>query len=503
MAKEIRNPKLIVRNGVFLFTRMLLVLFVSFYTARLTLDILGVEDFGINSVVGGLISTFAMVSMPLTSSLQRFYNVEFTKQQIPSRVVFSTSLSIIAILAIVMLVLYETIGTYVVNFILKYPESRVVAVNIVFQIAAFASIIHLFTLPYRGLIYSKEEMGVPAMVEIVTSLLKLGLLFVIPYLSYDNLVLYFILLFTLKAGEFVYYYCYCQKHYHEVKWTKDRDKGFRKSFLTYSGWNVIGTVSGISLTYMSNILINYFGGLIYNTAYGISKQVSTAVVSFTTNILRVIDPQITKSTSANLDHYRNQLTLTSIKITLSITGLLVIIFYFEGNLLLDIWLKDVPAHVYLFCLLALLDILFTSVTLPLRSIVFATGEIRPFFLFRGFSTAFIMIAMYILLQMHYPVISVMYLKVLSSMAVFAFTIYHVGNISSLKYKETLISIVLCLVCLFLFSTTYRYLSEYFHTGICTFIFNSIISLIVYLPLYYFVVLNQSERKTFLKIVRKR
>ena len=499
---EIRNPRLILKNGILLITRMLFVLFISFYSARLTLDILGVQDFGINSVVGGLISTFAMVSMPLTSSLQRFYNVEFTKQQIPPRVVFSTSVFIIAVLALIMLVLYETIGVYAVNYLLNYPEERTIAVNVVFQIAAFTSLAHLLTLPYRGLVYSKEKMGIPAMVEIVTSILKLVFLMVIPSLSYDNLILYFLLLSILKIGELVYYVCYCKSCYEEAIWTKERNSGFRDNFLKYSGWNLIGTISGITLTYISNLLINVFGGLIYNTAYGISKQVSSAVISFTSNVLKAIDPQVTKSTSMDLDNYRDQLVVSAIKLTLCATGLLTIIFYFEGDLLLKIWLKNVPEYVYDFCVLALIEILFASVTSPLRSVVYATGKIKPFFIFRGLSTAVIMIMMYMMLLNRYPVIIVMYLKMLASLAMFAYAIFYVAHLTSLRSNLLSLSVFKSFMSFIFFTLIFKLLYLLWpNDGFLNFTIHTIISIIAYLPCFYFLVLGQHERNMVSKVFK--
>lgn len=499
---EIRNPRLILKNGILLITRMLFVLFISFYSARLTLDILGVQDFGINSVVGGLISTFAMVSMPLTSSLQRFYNVEFTKQQIPPRVVFSTSLFIIAVLALIMLALYETIGVYAVNYLLNYPEERTIAVNVVFQIAAFTSLAHLLTLPYRGLVYSKEEMGIPAIVEIVTSILKLVFLMVIPSLSYDNLILYFLLLSILKIGELVYYVGYCKFYHEESIWTKERNSGFRDSFLKYSGWNLIGTISGITLTYISNLLINVFGGLIYNTAYGISKQVSSAVISFTSNVLKAIDPQITKSTSVDLDNYRDQLVVSAIKLTLCATGLLTIIFYFEGDLLLKIWLKNVPKYVYEFCVLALIEILFASVTTPLRSVVYATGKIKTFFIFRGLSTSVIMIMMYVMLLNRYPVIIVMYLKMLASLAMFVYAFFNVTHLTSLRLNLLSLSLFKCFLSFIFFTLIYKLLYLLCNNcGFLNFTIHTVISVIAYLPCFYFLVLGQHERNLVSKVYK--
>ncbi len=154
MRSNVKNPNLIVRNAVFLFLRLLFVMAIAFYTTRLTLQILGDENYGINNIVGGLISVFAMISMPITGALQRFFNVEFTKQEIPSRVVFSSSLWIIMILAIGMTVLYETVGLYLVNHVLNYPEERSFAVNIIFQLTIISTVVHFFILSYYSLLYA-------------------------------------------------------------------------------------------------------------------------------------------------------------------------------------------------------------------------------------------------------------------------------------------------------------------------------------------------------------
>ena len=185
MSYKYQNSNLVIKNGAFLFLRLLLVLFLGFFTTRLTLQVLGDEKFGIYNIVGGIIAIFAIISMPVRDSLQRFFNVEFTKEDIKPSVVFFTSVKIVKWMILIITILYESIGLYLINYVIKYPAEEQLAVNIIFQISVVSNIFGFAALPYLSLLFAKENMGVPAICEIVGAVLKILLLYLIPYIPVD------------------------------------------------------------------------------------------------------------------------------------------------------------------------------------------------------------------------------------------------------------------------------------------------------------------------------
>ena len=502
MREDIKNPNLIVKNGVLLFLRLLLVMAMAFYTTRLTLQVLGDEDYGINNIIGGVISMFAIISMPITGALQRFFNVEFTKQEIPGRVVFSSSFRIIAMLAVGMAVLYETVGLFLVNYVLKYPVERTLVVNIIFQITILTTVCNFFCLTYSSLLYAKEDMGVPATVEIISAALKLGLLFALPYVPLDSLIVYSLLILFISVFQLSFYAIYCRRKYEESRLCKTKDVHLQKDIMKFAGWSSINAFAGITLTYLSNIFINVFGGVLYNTAYGISSQLSHAVISFSTNVMKAVDPQITTSTVAKQDSYRDQITLSTIKISFLAIGFCNVVFLFYGKELLGLWLGHVPAYVHEFCLISLLNILFTSIVLPLKTIVLATGEIKRMFLNYGIMSLVANVVMYILLKLGWPIITVMYLIMLVNAGYFINVVIIVSHLSTLKARTVLWVVVKCVAVLLAGGVVFILMNKLLKYSIAAMAGITIVGFIVTLLVGYITVTTETERNYIISIYKK-
>lgn len=317
MSNKFQNPNLVVKNGVFLFLRFLLVLFLGFFTTRLTLQVLGDEKFGIYNIVGGIIAIFAIISMPVRDSLQRFFNVEFSQENRAPGTVFYTSVRIVRVMIIVITFLYETVGLYLINDVIKYPATETLAVNIIFQISVIANLFGFIALPYISLLYSRENMSIPAVCEIVGAIIRICLLYLIPFVPVNVLIPYSCIFLITNIGLYLFYLVYCRSNYSDCFANNGVDKELQKNMLGFSGWSFVEAVAGIAQTYVSNVFINVFGGVLYNTAYGISKQLQNAVVSFSSNVLKASDPQITSSTATNNSVYRDQLVITTSKISLT------------------------------------------------------------------------------------------------------------------------------------------------------------------------------------------
>lgn len=413
MENQNRNPKLIVKNAMLLIVRLFLAMVLSFYTTRLTLQVLGEIDYGINNIIGGLISMFAVVSMPLTNSLQRYFNVELAKNELDFRIVFNTAIRIIFYMVLFLIVLYETLGLYVVRTILEYPENRSFAVDITYQITAFITIVSFITIPFSALLYSKEKMGFPASVELLTNVLRLFFLLGLPYVEGDMLIIYTAMLLLVGCIQIATLFIYCRISLN-IRLSGIYERELLKKMLKFSGWNSIESVAGISLTYLSNIFINVFGGVLYNTANGLSKSITSAVLSFTTNVIKVVEPQITSATVLNDTIYRDTLLLSAIKISAISTAFVAIYFSINGEWFLQLWLGQVPQYAYDFCRILLISSVFSTIILPLRSLIIANGDIKSYFLACGVISALVLTIMFIVLRMGLNVMIVPIIYVVAS-----------------------------------------------------------------------------------------
>ena len=500
---EFKNPKIIIKNGAYLFFRYVLVMFIAFYTTRLMLQVLGDEDYGINNVIGGLIAMFAVVSMPITSALQRYFNVEFARKDILPIVVFNTSLRIIGLIMLLMLVSYETVGLYFVKEVIRYPQEREFAVMVVFHLTAVMTLISFAIVPFKAFLFAKEDMGVPAAVELIGSLYKLAFLILIPYIPNDSLILYSLFLLSFYLFQILFLWIYSRRKYTEARLVSVLDKTLGKNILKFAGWNSIEAVAGLSITYLSNIIINVFGGVLYNTAYGLSKSLSTAVSSLTNNLVKAVEPQITSSTVVEDDSYRNGLVLTTMKLAMIGVGYIVVFFFFSGKPFLAFWLGKVPLHAFEFCFLMLISSMFSSVILPLRSMIIATGKIQKYFIVYGVLSAVSLILMYVLLRIGFPVVTAVIVAVACQGSFFITAIVTSIKVTTLRASSIIRTISLSLLSLALTFVAYGISMHFFaHLQIWGTIASFCLSSVVLLTTTFFIALNRKEKNMVMKLFKK-
>lgn len=496
----IKNPKLIVKNSLLLFMRLLIVLFLGFYTTRITLAILGDVDFGINNVVAGTVVIFSIITMPVSSVLQRFFNVEFAKKERDPRVVFTSANRLVFIIIIILVLLYETIGLYLITKVINIPPSKVFVARIVYQISAATSIFSFLYLPYMSFLYSKENMGVNAYVEIFISVFKLAFLFIIPFVKIDVLISYSIGLLLTYVLVYVYYFLYCRAKYDETKFCCKIDKGLSVNMSKFYGWSFIESVSGITINYGSNILINIFGGVLYNTAYGISKQLSTALLSFSTSLLKAFDPQITGSEALRDNEYRDKLIIFAVKFSLLIIGFACILFSFDGYYLLSLWLGKIPTYSIQFATLSVLSAVLSSMILPLRTLILASGNIRWYFIFYGVISLASILLMFVLLKGAFPMVSVMYVIVSANLMYFLLALIVVRYYTNFRLGVLIKGILLSFISLLSVAMLYYLLNNFLRVSIANFALKFIISGFVLLFMSYYMVFSASERSEIKNII---
>lgn len=371
------NNKRIAKNTAFLYIRMIFVLFVSLYTSRVVLNALGVEDFGVYNVVAGFVSMFSFLNATLSSSMQRFYNFEGTNDaENGYHRVYCTGLIIHFILAGVMLLLLETIGLWYVNSVMVVPEERLLAANIVYQTAVFSMLLVILQIPYMGIIMAAEKMDYYSVISIADVILKLLAIIALPYLLFDKLIIYSIIICTISLFDLVCYFTYAKKRLLTKRFEWKIDTSVFKSLMSFSGWNLFGTFAFLLKGQGLNMLLNAFFGPVVNAARGIAFQINGAVSGFSGNISVSFRPQIVNS-YAEENHSRVQsLMFSESKICFVLVLLMMCPIIFKIDYILDLWLGIVPAQTNIFAILVLVDALICTLNTPCSQVVFATGKLK-------------------------------------------------------------------------------------------------------------------------------
>lgn len=375
------NTKRVTKNTAFLYVRMLIGMVVSLYTSRVILRALGVEDFGILGVVGSLVAMFSLVSGSIQASITRYLTFELgSANEQRLRETFSAAFFIQLILAAIIFVLGESIGLYILNYILNIPADRIFAANFVFQFSLISFILGLMLMPYNACINAHEKMNVFAYFGLLDIGLKLAIVLFVAYapFAFDKLIVYSMLLVALGIVIQTITVIYCRRHFPETKVTPAIHKGIMRSMFGFAGWNFIGASSALLRDTGGNILLNYFFGPVVNAARSIGGSVSAAAAGFSGNFFAAVSPQITKSYASGDHQYMFSLINRSAKFSFMMMLFFALPILFNTDFILNLWLGEVPPYSRIFVILILIFTLSESISSPLITVQLATGKIKKY-----------------------------------------------------------------------------------------------------------------------------
>lgn len=377
---------------------MLLILAVQLYSSRVVLQALGVDDYGIYNVVGGIVSIFAFLNAAMTSSTQRYitYYLGFDKNKIG--LVFSNCFFVHVIIAGIVLVFAETIGLWFLNNKLVIPEPRMQAAFWVFQFSIVSTIISILSVPYNACLIAHEKMSAFAYISIFEVLFKLGTALVIINISYDRLIIYAFLIMLAQLLTRQMYVWYCNKHFSCIKLKFNIDGSLLRELFSFVGWNVFGGISNVMYTQGINILLNIFFGPVVNAARGVAVQVQSVVLQFSQNFQTAINPQITKTYAAGELKHMHNLIYKSSRYTFFIMLVMILPIFFEAEMLLKLWLGNVIEWSVIFIRLMLLIVFVESIANPLMIASAATGKVKKYQTIIGGTMLLIIPVSYILLK---------------------------------------------------------------------------------------------------------
>ena len=377
MSNYIVSNKRIAQNTILLYVRMLLIMLVSLYMSRIVLQTLGVTDFGIYNIVGGVVSIFTFLNTALGSSTQRYISYALGKGDINElKNIFTSSVIIHILVALLILLLSETIGLWFFYHKLVIPEERIEAAFWAYQASILTCMVNVISVPYNSLIIAHEKMNAYAYISIIEVVLKLLLVFFIVTIPFDKLVLYSILILIVSVTIRCIYQLYCQKKFVEAKLVHIKNLRQFKGMLTFSGWTLVGMFAWICHSQGLNILLNMFFGPIVNAARAIADQVNTAVMQVVNNFQLAAKPQIIKCYANNDVNKVNNLVGNISLCSSYLLILCMIPILLNIDYLLAIWLGEYPPLTSIFIKIVLIQSLSQAIVAPVIMISHATGKMR-------------------------------------------------------------------------------------------------------------------------------
>lgn len=396
---ESTNNSTILKNTILLYARMLVMLVIGLYTSRVLLATLGVEDFGLYNVVGGVIILTNVLTVSVSSAGVRFVTYYLGKGNFDElKDLFGNLLTVYAILALVVLLLGETVGLWLVMDKLVIPPERFEASMWVYQLSIIAAMINVISLPYNSAIIAHERMSAFAYITIIDVVLKLLIVYATLVIPFDKLVIYAFFILLIQLFDRILYGVYCARSFEEVHVRPSINIKLIKQIISYSFWATIGGVGYMGYTQGLNILLNMFFGPTVNAARALSVQVETKARSFSENFQLAVKPQIIKNYAINnLERVRQLMALSS-KFSFYLVLLIALPISFEVNQILSWWLVEVPNWTGEFVKITFAIMGIRVLADPLFQVIHAEGNIRVFQIVEGGILILILPVCYILLK---------------------------------------------------------------------------------------------------------
>lgn len=481
---------------------------VSLYTSRVVLNTLGIEDYGIYNLVGGIVVLFSFINSAMASATQRFLNFEMAKKSEEAvRKVFSISMNAHILIAGIIIVLAETIGLWFLNNKLNIPVNRHYAANVVYQFSIFTFTFNILKVPYNASVIAYEKMSFYAWISIIEVILKLAVVFLLVLFLFDKLILYAILIFAVSILIFFTYRFYCRRMFTSCHYKFIHDRVLFKELLSFSGWSMFGNMALVGSNQGISMILNIFLGVTINAAMGIAAQVNAAVYSFVSNFQVAFKPQIVKTYATGDFLKHEKLIMQTSRLSYYLLFVLVLPVLFNTEEILIIWLKTLPEYAVEFTQIIIGISLIEALAGPFASSTSASGKIRNYQIIISFLLLLNLPLAYFLLLKGYSPINVIIGKAIITFLVFTVRIGFVYNrldFSLLPYIKELIGKVFG-VSIIAFAVLFFVKENIFslHTQIMDLIFFSSISVILSCLLIYGLGVSKSERRSINEFLKSK
>ncbi len=350
---------------------------VGLYTSRVVLNVLGVSDYGVYNVVGGVVNMLAFLNVGMMGATQRFISFELGKGDTNRlNTTFCTSVITHIIIALIAIFLSESVGLWLLNTHLNLPSDRLVAANWVLQLSIATFALSVLIIPYNSCIIAHEHMGIYAYVSLAEAFLKLGVIFCLKFLLTDHLILYAGLILGVQFLINAFYFIYTKSHFSECHFHYVMDMPLLKKMFSFAGWGMIGNTGFTLKDQGSNIILNLFFGTSVNAARGIATQVNNIINSFAANFSMAMNPQITKLYAVGNIDESMKLVYAGSRYTFFLLSLIAIPFLINSDYVLHLWLGIVPEYTKVFVYIILLGSLIYSLAHTVATAIHATGNVK-------------------------------------------------------------------------------------------------------------------------------
>ena len=499
------DKKVIAQNTLFLYVRMFLIILVSLYTVRVVIQTLDIIDYGIYTAVGGIVLALSFLSQTIASASQRFFAYELgRKDYLKLKRTFSVILIVYIAIALVILLIAETLGLWFLNNKMTIPTDRLEAANWVYQFALFSFVVRILANPYNAIIIARENMKIYAYVSIVEAFLKLSIVYLLVVFSIDKLKLYAVLIFVVTCIVSAIYCFICRRKYEEAHFIFYWDKGLFKSVFSYSSWSLFGTMAGVANNQGTNLILNVFFGPILNAAYSIAFQVSTVIQQFSGNFFMAIRPPLIKSYAEKDYDYMMQLFYLSSRFSFLLLYAIILPLTLEVEFVLKLWLGSVGEYMVLFTRLILIYCLVLALSNPITIIMQAAKKVK---LYHGVVDSFVLLTLplsYLFFKFGCPPESTLIISIVILIIAHAIRIWTLTQVVTFSVKDyflkfifpALIVVVLSIIpALFIQSLIQHEWMQFLTVCFVSFLCIGLCG--------YYIVLSSTERSQLVSIILKK
>ena len=497
------NTKRIAKNTIVLYLRMIVIMLITLYTSRVVLKALGFEDYGLYNVIGGVVALMSFLKSSMSESTQRFLSYEMGKGNIDNlKNVFSVSLTTHFLIALILLVLAETLGLWFLNTQINIPDGREAAANWIYQFSVVSLCIGIISVPFSADIISHEEMGYFAFLSILDAVLKLAFSIAITFASTDKLILYGLLMLLLPIINITLNWSYCYRRHSETHYKFFWDKEMFKKIFSFSGWTIWGQLAIVGSNQGTGILVNIFHSVTANAALGVGHQVNHAVTGLISNFQTAFKPQITKSYAAGDFKYLNTLTNYAAKISFYLFFIVSLPLLLNIDFVLDLWLDKVPQYANVFCVIFIIASACNAISAPLYMNIFSTGRIKGYQIAMSIAYIVELVVLYIIFKLGYSVVVGVALKaVLNFIVIFIRMAYAHKEVESFSGSNYIKKVFLPLMLSVAVTLGVAFVLFHYTNGMWQTIGATIFIVFVSLLTAYYIGLNQNERMSLLKTVK--
>ncbi len=496
------NNKRIAKNAIMLYIRMFVTMLISLYTSRVILQALGVTDYGIYSVVAGVVSVIGFLNSTMSTATTRFLTFDLGKRDDNLlRNTYSMCIMIFGLLSVIFVLLSETIGLWFLNTQMTIPADRITVANFVYQFAVLSSITGLMRATYNSLVIAHEDFGFFTYINIAESALKLIICFVIMTVSIDKLAFYSFLMFLVFALSFGVQFLWCRSKYEEASFAWFWNKPLFKEILSYSGWNLFGSMSSMAKDTGLNVILNMFFAPAVNAAYGIASQVNGVVYQFFASFYNAVNPQVIKYYAQEDMKNMMDLVFRSSRFSFYLILLLSVPIAIEAPTLISFWLGHVPEHVVSFIRLIVIITAIDATANMIDTSAFATGNIKLYQATVGLISLLNLPLSYIALSKGAAPEMVFAISLGLSLFAFFARLWAVNKVLDFPVKDFLIKVCFTILLVTIVSIIIPVaLHVVWHAGLFSAIVSCFVSVIITVIVMLTIGMNKTERRRILSLI---